>query len=161
MQEQHTTLFEKPDLRKLKPALQETVLFRTLSEQELDTVIKYAQLRSFRTDEHVFFEGDKGSALFIVLRGIVDIVRHNHGKHMPIATLKKGMFFGEMALAFDTPRTATALVTNDALLACLFKHDLDQLVKHYPALGKKVIEIINKIIAQRLSSAIERKEKHR
>jgi CRP-like cAMP-binding protein len=152
-------LFGKPDLSTLKPRLHETVLFHTLSDKELETVIKYAQLRSFTSGDHVFFEGDKGSALFIVLKGTVEIVRHDHGKHVHIATLNKGAFFGELALVYDTPRTATALAIEDTLLVCIFKHDLEQLVKHYPMLGTKMQAILKQIIEKRVSEMVKKVKK--
>ena len=155
MQELFEYIFEKPELRKLKHELQETVLFRNLTAHELDKVITHCHLRSFKKGEHIFFEGDPGSALFIVLKGGVQIVRHVSGKHVPLATLTKGMFFGELALVYHTPRTATGLVTEDALLVCLFKHDFDKIVKHYPVLGSKLLHVVSQILAQRLSVMIE------
>jgi len=152
-------LFGKQDLSKLKPRLHESVLFHTLSDKELETVIKYAQSRSFNAGDHVFFEGDKGSALFIILKGTVEIVRHDNGRRVHIATLNKGAFFGELALVYDTPRTATALAIEDTLLVCLFKHDLEQLVKHYPVLGNKIQAILKQIIEKRVSEIVKKVSK--
>ena len=149
-------LFEKPQLRKLKDELQDTVLFKDLSRAELDKVVSNAQLRSFKKGDHIFFEGDSGQALFIVLRGSVQIVRHIGGRHAVLATLKKGMFFGELALTYDLPRSAAAHVTDDALLVCLFRHDFENIVKHYPRLGTKLLTSVNQILAQRLATTIER-----
>jgi len=148
---------EKPDLRNLKRELQETVLFKPLSSAELDDVINYAQLRQFKKGEHVFFQGDRGSALFVILKGEVEIERLTKGKIVPLARLSEGMFFGELALIYDTPRTATAVVTDDSLIVSLFKHDLDKLSKHYPALGDKMLSIIKVILEQRLAKPVKRK----
>jgi hypothetical protein len=149
-------LFERPQLTKLKDELQDTVLFKDLSRPELNKVVSHAQLRSFKKGDHIFFEGDSGQALFIVLRGSVQIVRHVAGKHVPLATLKKGTFFGELALTHDLPRSASAHVTEDALLVCLFRHDFENIVKHYPKLGTKLLTSVNQILAQRLTTSIER-----
>ena len=148
-------LFEKPQLTKLKDELQDSVLFKGLSRAELDKVVSHAQLRSFKKGDHIFFEGDSGQALFIVLRGGVQIVRHVAGKHLPLATLKKGTFFGELSLTHDLPRSAAAHVTDDALLVCLFRHDFENIVKHYPRLGTKLLTSVNQILAQRLTTAID------
>lgn len=156
MQSLFEFIFERPQLTKLKDELQDTVLFKGLSRAELNKVISHAQLRSFKQGDHIFFEGDSGQALFIVLRGSVQIVRHIGGKHVPLATLKKGTFFGELALTYDLPRSAAAHVTEDALLVCLFRHDFENIVKHYPRLGTKLLMSVNQIIAQRLATTIER-----
>ncbi len=159
MQELFEYIFEKPELRKLKDELSQTILFKNLTRHELDKVIKYCHLRSFKKGEHIFFEGDPGAALFIVMKGGVQIVRHVNGKHVPLATLSKGMFFGELSLVYDTPRTATGLVSEDSLFVCLFKHDFEKIVKHYPILGSKLLTNVNQILAQRLSAMIERSVK--
>jgi len=149
-------LFEKPELRKLTKELHETMLFRDLSHAELDRVIAHAQLRSFKKGDHIFFEGDPGSALYVILKGNIQILRHVHGKHVVLADLSKGMFFGELALVHGMPRTATALVTEDALMVCLFRHNFEAVIKHYPKLGTKLLASISRILAKRLATTIER-----
>lgn len=156
MRELFEFFFERPELRKLTNELQETVLFRDLSRPELNRVIAHAQLRSFTKGDHIFFEGDPGSALYIILKGNIQILRHVHGKHVVLADLSKGMFFGELALVYGMPRTATALVTDDALIVCLFRHDFEKLIKHYPKLGTKLLASISRILAKRLATTIER-----
>jgi CRP-like cAMP-binding protein len=155
MQVLYDFLFEKPDIRKLKNELQQTTIFKTLEPSELSTVTKHLQVRQFKKGERVFFEGDLGSALFVVLRGNVQISRISGAKKTIFADLGKGTFFGELALVHDVPRTASAVVTEETLLVCLFRHDFEKIVKHYPLLGNKMLSIINKILAQRLSAVIE------
>jgi len=150
MQELFEYIFDTPDVRKLKGELKDSILFQGLSQKELDRVLSYAQLRSFKKGDHVFFEGDPGSAIYIILKGNIDIVKQNATKRVVLTQLSKGMFFGELALVHEIPRTATACVEEESLLLCLFKHDLDQIVKHYPRLANKVFVILSKILAQRL-----------
>src|SRR5574341_858838 len=145
-------LFEKPDIRKLQNEINQTVIFKPLSSSEMKTVSKYLQLRQFKKGERVFFEGDKGSALFVVLRGSVQISKIGSGKKTIFAELGNGAFFGELALVHDVPRTASAVATEDTLLVCLFRRDYEHIIKHYPLLGNKMQSIIGKIIAQRLAA---------
>lgn len=148
-------LFEKPDIRKLQNEINQTVIFKPLAGSEMKIVSKYLQLRRFKKGERVFFEGDKGSALFVVLKGNVQISKLGTNKKTVFADLANGAFFGELALVHDVPRTASAVATEDTLLACLFRHDYEHIIKHYPLLGNKMQSIISKIIAQRLSALIE------
>ncbi len=156
MQAIYEYLFEKPDIRKMKDELQESLLFNSLTRRELDTVLHYALLRTFKKGDHIFFEGDPGSALFIVLKGSVHIVKHEKNKLRHIAKLGKGTFFGEIALVYDTIRSATAIVSEDAMMACLFKHDLEQIMKEHPKLAGKLLHSISKILAQRLATMVEK-----
>ncbi len=148
-------LFEKPDIRKLQNDINQTTIFKQLTSPEMRTVSKYLQIRQFRKGERVFFEGDKGSALFIVLRGNVQISKIGNGKKTIFADLGNGSFFGELALVHDVPRTASAMSTEDSILVCLFRHDFERIIKNYPILGNKMQSIIGKILAQRLSAIIE------
>lgn len=149
-------LFEKPELKKLKNEVNQTTFFKPLSSSELSIVTKYLQLRRFKKGERIFFEGDNGSALFVVLRGNVQISRIGGHKKTIFAELGQGSFFGELALVHDVPRTASAMAIEDTLLVCLFRHDFENIVKSYPLLGNKMQGIINKILAQRLSAVIEK-----
>jgi CRP-like cAMP-binding protein len=149
-----TFLFEKPDIRKLQNEINQTIIFKPLTSSEMKTVSRHLQIRKFRKGERVFFEGDKGSALFVVLKGNVQISKIGSKKTI-FAELGNGAFFGELALVHDVPRTASAAATEDTLLVCLFRRDYEHIIKHYPLLGNKMQSIIGKIIAQRLAAVIE------
>jgi CRP/FNR family cyclic AMP-dependent transcriptional regulator len=148
-------IFDKPDMKKLSGTLHQSILFRELSGRELDKVLARAQLRSFTKGQHIFFEDDTGSALYIIVKGNVQIVRHVKGKHVLLATLSKGAFFGEISLVYDLPRSAAAVATDETLLVCLFKHDFEALIKHYPRLGNKLLATISRILAERLSNTLQ------
>jgi len=156
MQELYEFIFEKPDIRKLKGELLNTTFFKTLTPTEISTISRYLQVRKFRKGERVFYEGDLGQALYVVLKGQVEIAKTTRTKRIVLADLSKGMFFGELALVYDTPRTASAIVKEDTMLVCLFKHDFEKIIGNYPRLGNKLQAIMNNILAQRLTSLIER-----
>lgn len=148
-----TFLFEKPEIRKLQTEINQTIIFKPLTSSEMKTVSRHLQIRKFTKGERVFFEGDKGSALFVVLKGNVQISKIGSKKTI-FAELSNGAFFGELALVHDVPRTASAAATEDTILVCLFRHDYEHIIKHYPLLGNKMQSIISKIIAQRLAAVI-------
>jgi hypothetical protein len=58
----------------------------------------------------LFREGDRGSEMYILESGSVDIVRGG----VTLATLEAGDFFGEMAILEDQPRFASATAKSDA-----------------------------------------------
>lgn len=157
MQALYEYLFEKPDMRSLKDKLHTTLLFKDLTRTELDKVTRYCVVRQFKEGQHIFFEGDPGTALFVILKGNVDIYTIHKNKKNSLATLNSGTFFGELALVYDTPRTASALATENSTLVCLFRHDIEKLVKHNPLLGNKLLTVMNRILAQRLSTMIGHK----
>jgi len=52
-------------------------------------------------------QGEPADAFFIVVDGEVAVLREDDGVSRQVATLGRGQFFGEMAIARGTPRTAT------------------------------------------------------
>lgn len=151
MKEMFQYLFDA-QRRTLRKQLLETFLFKELSAAEINDIINHVTLRSFLKNEHVFFEGDPGSALYVILEGEVNITKSNKS----LAKLGQGMFFGELALIENARRSATATATEKTTVLCMFKHDLEKVIKHYPRLGNKLLVRIAQILAQRLRAMNER-----
>jgi CRP-like cAMP-binding protein len=64
----------------------------------------------------LFVEGDAGEDMYFIHSGRVRIEKNIEGKPETLATMEKGDFFGEMSLLDHVPRTATAIVAEDAEL---------------------------------------------
>jgi CRP-like cAMP-binding protein len=56
----------------------------------------------------IFREGDAGDTMYVILSGEVEITQTREGKVVELARLKRGDFFGELALLDDMPRSANA-----------------------------------------------------
>lgn len=143
-------IFGKQALEEYREQLEKSPLFKNFTSREIDKVLKFVTLRNFSTTEHVFFEGDLSSALYLILEGSIDIVKQAPKKRLILTHLSKGMFFGEIGIVHTSSRTATAIVTSDSLLLCIFKHDVDNVIKNYPRIGNKLLANISEILAQRL-----------
>ena len=142
-------IFGKPKLSEFQDELTQSPLFAGFTFREIQRVLEYATVRTFAKDEHVFFEGDASSAMYLILRGSIEIVSHSP-KRISLANLSKGMFFGEIGIVHRTVRSASSVVNSDALLLCLFKHDVDTIIKHHPRIASKLLANIAEILAQRL-----------
>ena len=152
-------IFGNLELRKLKVQLQDTLLFQDLTQRELQRVMQKVSVRSFSKGQHVFFQGDPGSALYIILKGSVRIVLHSDARPVSFTTLSTGMFFGEIALVDAAPRSASAVIEEDSVLAILFKHDIEQLTRYHPKLGVKLLWNLSNILGQRLRAMNKRLDK--
>ena len=64
----------------------------------------------------LFKQGDKGTAAFIVNSGAVGIYRETNGRKVPLATIRRGELFGEMAVVDNSPRMATAFTLEESTL---------------------------------------------
>ena len=67
----------------------------------------------------MFRQGEAGDAAFIVNAGSIGIYREVEGKRVPLATLRKGELFGEMAVIDGSPRMATAFTLEDCTLTMI------------------------------------------
>lgn len=156
MKELFAYIFENNDEQALKAELGKSLLFQGLTQKELSTVSKKINLRRYQKGEHVFFQGDPGAALYVILEGEIHIERIESSKRIHLASLGKGMFFGELALVYDASRSATAYVSENSTLFCLFKHDLDNILAQQPRLANKIILNLARILADRLKATNER-----
>jgi CRP/FNR family transcriptional regulator, cyclic AMP receptor protein len=91
-------------------SLRRCALFAHVEPEALSAVAAFMSARRFRRNEVIFHQGDPGSALHIVAGGAVKIVLPSpEGEEAIIATLRRGDFFGELALLDGAPHSATAI----------------------------------------------------
>jgi CRP/FNR family transcriptional regulator, cyclic AMP receptor protein len=104
-------------------------LFDSLSDEDREALGKRLTERSFKATENVFAKGDKGSSMYIVLSGAVQIFLPPPDKDSPRVTLKDvrtGEYFGELSLFDDKPRSASVEATVDTVLLELTRDDLGE-----------------------------------
>lgn len=83
-------------------------LFDGLSEQARQNLARQAQTITFLPGDEVIAQGERGDALYIVVRGSVWVSRREADQSQTnLARLAKGDFFGEMALLESQTRTAS------------------------------------------------------
>ena len=64
----------------------------------------------------LFREGDRGETMYVIRSGKVNIVKRIGDSEITLAVLGPGEFFGEMALLEGLPRSASAVVADEAML---------------------------------------------
>jgi CRP/FNR family transcriptional regulator, cyclic AMP receptor protein len=107
--------------------------------------------RDFSAGEVLFREGDPGHEMYVIQSGLVRIVKRVGGEYRSLATLGRGEFIGEMAILNGRPRTATALVLEDAKCLVIDAATLEQMI----ATNTEITLRLVKKLARRLDSADE------
>jgi len=83
-------------------------LFESLELESLDKLAGEFSIEHADADSTVFKQGELGEKLYLLVAGIVEIVRiDSQGREKILAKLTDGDFFGEIAILQTTPRTAT------------------------------------------------------
>ncbi len=73
-------------------------------------------VQQFPKGKVLFKQGEKGDSAYIVNSGAIGLYREAQGRKIPLATVRRGELFGEMAVIDGTPRMATAFTLEDSAL---------------------------------------------
>jgi CPA1 family monovalent cation:H+ antiporter len=102
--------------------------FKDLDSDEFERVANALQPRTVLAGETIIRQGERGTSLFLVARGVVAVILARPGKAPKrVASLSAGEFFGEMALLTQEPRTATVQAVTGCHLFELSSDDVDGL----------------------------------
>jgi CRP/FNR family cyclic AMP-dependent transcriptional regulator len=101
-------------------------LFDTLAREDLEALAERMTERQYQPSEVVFSKGDKGSSMYVVLSGAVQIFLPGAGPDEPRVVLKDartGEYFGELSLFDDKPRSASVEATVETTLLELTREE--------------------------------------
>jgi signal transduction histidine kinase len=95
----------------LVPLLRRVPLLAGLTEAQLGELATGAHRRRVAAGTVVMAEGDTGNALYVLLRGRLEVTRRDGDGEVLLAVPRPGSFIGELALLGSGPRTATVRAT--------------------------------------------------
>jgi uncharacterized membrane protein len=113
----------------MRPAdlLAQIPLFQGLSDEDREALAQRLAEKRFRSAEAVFSKGDKGSSMYLVQSGAVQIYLPSVGDGAPrvaLRDLRTGEYFGELAIFDDKPRSASVRALVDTVLLELTREEL-------------------------------------
>ncbi len=142
---------ELTDLERITKALSTIGLFEGIEETGVRDLAMIAREESYRLGDVIFNEGDRGSALYLILEGQVRISREVSGMgEEALAVLGPGDAFGEMALIDEFPRSADARVHERCRLLVIDKDALEDLLFLNRDLAYEILWNFVKILSSRL-----------
>ncbi|MGC8838502.1 MAG: cyclic nucleotide-binding domain-containing protein, partial [Anaerolineae bacterium] len=127
-------------------------LFRGLSTSQLEDLNRKLTPEVFRRGEVICREGEEADRMWFIEAGQAEVVVLVDGEEVPLATLRDGDFFGEMALLTGSVRSATVRAATDLELWSLRKEDFDGLLLQYPT----VAIALSQALSERLHATTER-----
>ena len=105
-------------------------VFSNLSDDELNKVNKFVELRKYPKGSMVILEEEYGDIIFIVMKGTIKITRVNdEGKEVILSLLGISEIFGEMSIIDGESRSANALAQESCELLAIKSEDFLALLK--------------------------------
>jgi CRP-like cAMP-binding protein len=156
-------LFGSPDTaitqrhRSLVEFLSQVSLFEGLGHRDLVRVARIVHEREYADGDYVCEEGRPGAALFVVRRGVVEVVRRGpDAQEVPVALLEPPASFEESAaITVGVVRWFSVRARGPVSLLALGKSDLDALILNFPVMANKVLIHLAEIMAVRLQMLID------
>jgi CRP/FNR family transcriptional regulator, cyclic AMP receptor protein len=158
-------IFKKAEFdRSVARILSENNLFKDLTKRELRFLENIVHERQYRKGEYIFQQGEIGVGMYIIAKGGVDISIFDNqpiigetNKHVFVARLEAGDFFGELSLVEDNGRrSASAVAAEDSVLIGFFKPDLIEILDRSPSTGVKIIFRLAEVLGRRLKETTDK-----
>lgn len=118
--------------------LKETSVFSPLKDRQLRSIVKVVKERTFEPGEVIVGEGEMGVALYLILDGRAEVRR---GRRV-LSKLKRGEFFGEMALFDNQPRSADVVAVEATKCLILTAWHMHGLVASNPKMALKLLQVM-------------------
>lgn len=105
--------------------LKEVPVLRVLDQYQLSKLADALRSETFQPGQDLIVEGDVGEEFYLIEYGTAQVSRADKGV---VAELKKGDYFGEVALLNDQPRAATVTATSKLKVVALGKSAFQRLL---------------------------------
>ena len=100
-------------LKVLSVALENHFLFHALSKVSLGTAVDFMEKVEVKAGVNIITQGDQGKHFYVLEHGAAKVIINGTDINKP---LQPGASFGELALLYEEPRSATIVTTEDSKL---------------------------------------------
>jgi CRP/FNR family transcriptional regulator, cyclic AMP receptor protein len=150
-------------------AIRSVPLFGSLTDDEVRDLRSLLRTRAVQAHMSLFQTGDQGDAMYLVESGRVRIsITDDDEKEIILAELTQGDYFGEMAIIDGKQRSASATVTQDAVLAVLSRDDFLRFIHSNPAVALEMLSATfarlrrtDRLLQQRVSRNVNEEQAKR
>ncbi len=110
---------------------------------ELKKVIQERKVRQFKKNQVLYYDGDKGNGLYIILNGKIKTVKlAEDGRELMTGIFTNDQYLGVQALLASEPYSDTATALEDSSLCIIPKEQLDELLNGYPDIARQFIKLL-------------------
>ncbi|WP_183578072.1 response regulator [Mucilaginibacter sp. X5P1] len=109
----------------------------------LQQIIAERKARSFKKSQVIYYEGDKGNGLYLVISGKVKTIKlAEDGRELMTGIYSADDYLGINAMLSNEEYADTATALEDSLLCLIPKEQLEQLLNLYPEVAREFIKLL-------------------
>jgi CRP-like cAMP-binding protein len=116
---------------------------------ELKAIGELSRVRHLEADETIYSTGDPGDTLFIINRGVVEVIHPSARDSAPAAYLSRGDILGDVETLSGLPRKHMARTCEPVSLQCFQRKDFAELIRRVPSF----FHFLSTQLASRLAQA--------
>lgn len=110
---------------------------------ELKKVIQERRERHFKKNQVIYYDGDKGNGLYLVINGKIKTIKlAEDGRELMTGIYVDDEYLGIHSLLSNEPYSDTATALEDSTLILIPKEQLEQLLNHYPEVAREFIKLL-------------------
>jgi CRP/FNR family transcriptional regulator len=105
------------------PFLRNVPIFASFSDEELNSLSKIVQKKTYKKGEIILAEGEVANSFFVICQGLAKVFTNLSDKEILINIMAEKEFFGEVALLDEKKGSATVLAHSDLEILVILKID--------------------------------------
>lgn len=141
-----TDLQRKLALHLFKDVVSHISIFSEIDDLLLGEICLSLRTRIFLPEDMILFKGDVGKELFIIAKGVVEVLRDDlppsQRNLSPPILLDNGSFFGEIALIMETRRTCSVQARTVCEVNILEQRTFDTILRENPDFAHRMNELV-------------------
>jgi len=116
----------------------------------LKKIIEERKARSFKKNQVIYYEGDKGNGLYLLLSGKAKSIKlADDGRELMTGIYSADDYLGINAMLSNEEYGDTATALEDSVLCLIPKEQLEQLLNLYPEVAREFIKLLAKDIREK------------
>ncbi|MEM7030111.1 MAG: HEAT repeat domain-containing protein [Chloroflexota bacterium] len=127
--------------------LKEVPFFQGMTIDQLRILASISEEVTCEENDEIFIEGERGNALYVIIKGRVGIQRRTNRRKRTLvtrlATLKTREYFAEMSIFDDEPYSADAIALEKVHLLLIRREPLVILIKDQPDLALTLFQVLS------------------
>ena len=129
--------------------LKRVPVFAACTDEQLHLIADRTRLVEYKKGEHIYRQGDRADAFYIVSSGRVRVFSQVDGQEKTFTIFHNGDSFGEISLLTGETHSATVQALNDTLILQLEKKDFDEVINRIPSLVLHLSRLLSKRLRTR------------